>query len=240
MDTETVQLIIDSRESRLIEFISKQTQTSFTTGNLDLGDIIIKSSLPDAQFTLIFERKTYADLDSSIKDGRYREQKVRLLSTYQPYECSYIIEGDRSHRRTIQDSILDGVVFHTMYRDKMHVIFTDSMEDTATFVVKLFHKCQKNPQKFVATNSCVNSEYITNLKVKSKKSDNIDKKTCYILQLSQIPGISYRIATEIANKYPSMQELITAINSAQNKTDVFTCIDKIGKKKAQTIIDYIY
>jgi len=44
--------------------------------NLDIGDIIIYNG----SYKLIIERKTINDLVSSIKDGRYREQKMRLLS----------------------------------------------------------------------------------------------------------------------------------------------------------------
>ena len=57
---------------------------------LDIGDIHIKYN----DILYIFERKTVKDLISSIHDGRYREQKVRMLSCYSKYQLSYIIEED--------------------------------------------------------------------------------------------------------------------------------------------------
>ena len=44
---------------------------------LNLGDIVITHN--DKQ-VIVIERKTTNDLDCSIKDGRYREQKYRLLN----------------------------------------------------------------------------------------------------------------------------------------------------------------
>ena len=84
-----LEILIDNRENKLKEFFdnhvfkdSKQTP-EITYSNLDIGDIIIKK---DGKTLLIFERKSIPDLYSSINDGRYKEQKIRLLNNF-PLKC---------------------------------------------------------------------------------------------------------------------------------------------------------
>ena len=45
---------------------------------LDVGDVVLKTD--DGGTALVVERKTWADLASSLTDGRYAEQKARLLA----------------------------------------------------------------------------------------------------------------------------------------------------------------
>ena len=89
-----MELIIDNRETIKNYFIEKKNQNNYewvTFQNLDLGDYLFKYN---NQPILIIERKTIEDLASSIKDGRYREQKTRLLNTYNKKNILYLIEGD--------------------------------------------------------------------------------------------------------------------------------------------------
>ena len=45
---------------------------------LDVGDVVLQTD--DGGAALVVERKTWADLASSLTDGRYAEQKARLLA----------------------------------------------------------------------------------------------------------------------------------------------------------------
>lgn len=225
----SVTLYIDSRENKLIQYLT-DINVDFIQKQLDIGDIIIESNEP--QFNIIIERKTYSDLASSIKDGRYKEQKIRLLSANPGHNTVYIFEGNRME---IDQSILNGVIYHTMFRDKMHIIFTENIQETGKIICDIFEKCQKNPQKFVATET----DYISQIKIKKCKADNIDKKTCFILQLCQIPLISHVIAKEIASIYPSWKDLLRAFNETEDKIKLLTNIPMIGTKKAKMIIDYL-
>ena len=80
-------LLIDYREKSLKTYFETFDFTNdkhlkniiLKIENLDLGDIIIKK---DEKVILIIERKTLQDLYSSINDGRYKEQKVRLKTNY--------------------------------------------------------------------------------------------------------------------------------------------------------------
>ena len=72
-------LVVDNRESKIKTQFPQADTTTYE--NLELGDFVIR--LDNADF-LVFERKTIPDLAASIKDGRYADQKQRLLAHYDP------------------------------------------------------------------------------------------------------------------------------------------------------------
>ena len=89
-------IIIDAREHKLYEDIIARDLDTYNDKieiikeNIELGDIHIIYN----DIFFIFERKTTGDLQSSIQDGRYKEQKTRMLANYTQRQISYIIEGD--------------------------------------------------------------------------------------------------------------------------------------------------
>ena len=126
---------------------------------------------------------------------------------------------------------------HSIYRDKINIIFTKTIEETATFILILATKISDAPDKFVSSSK--ETSFIDNCKIKLKKIENIDKDTCYLMQLSQIPYISKEIAKKIMSVYPTLRSLITALDSTENKIKLLTDIDGIGVMKANKILDYI-
>ena len=78
-----------------------------------LGDISFNN---DENELLIIERKTLPDLLASIKDGRYREQKLRLINKQKEHiQIYYLIEGDIYRHK--QKDLIMSCVFNTMIRD---------------------------------------------------------------------------------------------------------------------------
>lgn len=239
-----LQLIIDIREGSLYESIIERDLEEYKDRieiiktTLDIADIHIKFN----NLFFVFERKTVPDLISSIKDGRYKEQKCRLLSNVNITNVSYIIEGDnviasQSYSKNI--NMLQGAYYHMMFRDNIRMIYTKNITETTTFILTLIIKMLENPIKFISNND---NNYCTSLKMKKKKIDNIDPTVCYIMQLCQIPHISNTIAQNIAKIFPTMKDLIYSIdklNSIDEKIDILMTIDKIGKEKAKNILKFI-
>jgi Holliday junction resolvasome RuvABC DNA-binding subunit len=83
--------------------------------------------------------------------------------------------------------------------------------------------------------------YVSTLKTKTTKIENIDKKNCFILQLCQIPMINHKIASKIANEFTCMRDFIKNLDSwAENDQISYLCsIENIGSKKAEKIIEYL-
>ena len=246
---DSIEIYVDYRETKLIHEFNNISQT-VTTKNLELGDILIVST-GTYPFTLLFERKANNDLEASIKDRRYSEQKKRILSTYTPHTCTYIIEGLGILDDAKQSQyILNSAIIHTMYRDHMHVVYTTTLKHTAAFIKSVYDRCVAHPSYFCeAPRAEAQQSYISNahnnsacVKIKSKKAENIDVATCYILQLCQIPGISHIIASEISKVYPTYMHLIDALRNCDThdkKLKLLKSINMIAAKKAAKIIEYI-
>ncbi len=234
-----MKLIIDNREKSIIPLF---TGIEYETANLDLGDFQIVN--PEGEIVLIVERKTQADLISSIKDGRHREQKLRLLNS-NVSNIAYLIEGknDIKYFRPTDKSSEVGSILNTMFRDKLFVIRTLDMEETVLYIKTLLKKFTKNDFKFE------NKDYSSVIKLKKKA--NLTPENCFIAQLSQIPGVSNTISKCIVEKYPSMSELCKNYQNIETKECIkllenLTFIQnsgksrKLGKVLSERIYNYLH
>lgn len=250
----SVAVRIDTREPNLRALLESYHQNSpqkdaiaLHVEPLDIGDALVEFG----STCIVFERKTCADLASSLKDGRYKEQKVRQLTKTLPRHVVYLLEGAPSPRTLLEDdfpvfglkpSVLSGMMVHTMLRDGIHVVRTSSTEETSSWIWTVALKCASNPQKIEAEGGSADApaNYLQHVKV--KKIDNITPSHCYIMQLCQIPNISVSIAREIAKAYPTMVGLLTALSQlsdAEARTKLLSEIPMIGKKRALTILGYL-
>ena len=118
-----MELIIDSREKKIIDTLNN-LETKYTVETLDIGDIIIRNN---NQNIIIFERKTYKDMLSSLKDGRYKEQKVRLVNELNNKRCVkifYILEGLKKDIKPYEYNTLLGVHVSCELRDAISILKT--------------------------------------------------------------------------------------------------------------------
>ena len=131
-----------------------------------------------------------------------------------------------------------------MYRDNINVLFTKNVKETVTLILLISTKMVDKPENFKAQSSKDNKEqkepieYIDVCKIKSKKISNIDKDTCYLLQLSQIPTISKQLAKNIKEVYPNLKSLL-AILEDEKKVEILMKISGIGLNKANKIVEYL-
>lgn len=237
-----LKIIIDSRETNLYNNIIERDldkyvdKITIVKQQLEIGDIHIQMD----DLIYVYERKTVNDLLSSVKDSRYKEQKSRLLSNYK--NVNYIIEGSDiiASNNKHNQNLLTSIYFNSTYRDNIKIFFTKNINDTITFLLMLSTKIIDKPHNFILNETQkTEPDYIDICKIKSKKSDNIDKETCYLLQLSQIPNISKQIAKNIKDVYPTMKILINTLATSENPNELLMKIPNIGKQKANKIIEYL-
>ena len=227
-------LTIDSREHELIQ-LCQEKQIPIQTGSLPVGDIMITWG----EQTLVFERKTMSDLAASIKDGRFREQKQRLTSTFPFHRITYIIESKPLILTTndtlygLDTKALISALISSRYRDGIQVIHTCTLHETLWYLQQIQHRMGEKTH--LVTDS--KEEYTATLKVKTKKIDNITPEICYLLQLSQIPTLSMTLAKDIATKYPTLSSLFTAIKEHGEKA--FCDIPGMGPKRIKTCMTYL-
>ena len=241
-------ITIDARETNIYNDIVSRDLDNYKdkiqiiSENLMLGDMHITYKT----LNYIFERKTLQDLQSSIVDGRYKEQKARLLSNTSQKYITYIIEGDNilsSNMYSKNKSMIQGAYLHTMFRDNIRIIYTKNIEETTTLILLLSTKIIDKPDKFLHEEYTADKCYTDFVKLKKKKIDNIDLKSCFIMQLSQIPMISNVIAKNIHLTYTSMGTLVKSLDkfeTVEEKIKELCKIDGVGKEKAASIIKYIF
>lgn len=218
---------IDTREKSLIEIFKEYYPTiPISIEQLDIGDVIITNDYCN----ILIERKTICDVLASIKDGRWKNQKQRILDNYD--KSLYIIENDDIFNN---DRRLSSAYINTLLRDRIPIIFTNSISNTAKAIKVIYDKLVDNPSRFVKKET----SYVNTVKTKTTKIENIDKKTCFILQLCQIPMINQKIASKIAEEHSSMKDFIATLEGWENPSEYLQAIDSIGVKKAEKIIEYL-
>jgi hypothetical protein len=247
-DGNKILITIDIRETSLYNDIidrdldNYKDKIQIISENLLLGDIHITYK----NITHIFERKTLQDLQASILDGRYKEQKARLLSNVSQKYITYIIEGDNILSSTSYDkykSMIQSAYLHTMFRDNIRILYTKNTMETTTLILLITTKILDKPEKFLHDEYTADKCYTDFIKLKKKKIDNIDAKSCFIMQLSQIPMISNVIAKNIYSKYTSMSNLVKLLDvfeTSELKIKELCKIDGVGKEKASLIVKYIF
>jgi len=219
-----IKIEIDCREKNILkDFLARdldiyKDKIEIISKNLELGDIII--NIESINKILYFERKTLSDLTSSITDGRYKEQKNRLLSNIDSNNITYIIEGDTINKSLLRNNTsIPSVYFRTLYRDNIKIIFTNNIQETVTFILSFVCNIIKYPDKYINNTNDTIATYLSNVQIKSKKIVNITPDNCYLLQLSQIPTISNIISKNIVEIYPNIRILIEKLDNCENEKE---------------------
>jgi ERCC4-type nuclease len=244
---------IDMREHDLFQYCKQILEKQFllndvllVSENLPVGDIIIADNLEEK---IIIERKTLADLASSIKDGRYNEQSYRLNGIpHHNHNIIYLIEGDVSKYNIFKSktdkNTLYSAMFSINYYKGFSVMRSNSMDESALMLCNMVSKMLKSDKlpyyrnlketsptvekttESVSTVEPIEDE-VQNSKdycsvVKKIKKDNITVENIGEIMLCQIPGISSVTAIAILSKFKNFPDLILEM-----KKDP-TCLNSIS------------
>ena len=227
-------IFVDTRECKLRELLEKNRET-FETKALELGDILIEH--PKRQ--ILIERKTIADFHASITDGRYKNQKLRLLEWRNKIDeqidarknIIYLFEEKQGDNK---DRAYWGALVNMIFRDNIGVIQCDGMVRTAQIITDIKKKLDED--KFDELES--GSRNIS-LEGYAKGKYNTPKH-CYLGQLSLIPGLSPAIAEKIAEKYPNMRALLDEMDVKELGNIRISEKRRLGDKLAEKIRTYIF
>ena len=201
------QLIVDQRESIKLSFSHLNPQFR----NLELGDYLI---ILDDKEVFIIERKTISDWMASIKDGRYHEQKIRLLAKYQKTQILFILEGEMYNDFTLYSSVIN-----TMFRDEFRVFHTSSERDTIILIENILKKFEKQKEEWIQPKEISYTSVLVD-QIVPKKSDNQTTDRIFSAMLSCIPGVSKLTANELVKIFPNMGVLCEKINSFSDREDM--------------------
>jgi ERCC4-type nuclease len=219
----TLSLHIDHRERALHDDLSTTLShvgaPSILMRPLDSGDCAL---FVDETMHTLFERKTFHDVAASLYDGRWSEQKHRMLS-HAPsviyifetqglalFDEEYVFHGG-IRIRSVCSAILNlWIHYH------IPCFITRSVSETATFLARFCEQVQKGhetphtPRSYdhALVKSCMSQ----------KRKGNHTPETFFLHCLHGVPGISTTLATNIAALFDnSFQRMCTYL---LNHTDV--------------------
>ena len=224
---------IDNREKDLIKLLLEKGH-DMTLENLDLGDIQFVD-IDTKEIIIIIERKTLSDLSASIKDGRYKEQKDRLIhSIKKSVRKIVLIEGTDISKFDLPAKTLNSIIINTMIRDNIHIHLTKNLEDTLEFIENILLQI---PKYYDSIRDEIVSGVITPFNNENschiKKKDNITQNICFRNMLCNIQGVSPKIADIYVNKYKNMENFITSLKKEGDKATIIKILgnEKLGDNK---------
>jgi ERCC4-type nuclease len=201
---------IDNRENDLIKLLQvRQEQVK----QLSVGDIWIGISGEQmVEQGLIIERKSIRDLEASILDGRYREQRGRILAYCQENNTRpmYILEGSLSSSTgRLQKSAILKFINRLVLHYQISVLQTNSTQETAELVKALIEQWgTEDPQKSIRKKT--DQVRVTDGIHIQKKVNALDHKTFAISCLAQCPGVSVKMADAIVTEFGTLADIMNA------------------------------
>jgi ERCC4-type nuclease len=200
----------------------------------------------EAGIYVLFERKTLYDLAASIKDGRYKEQSFRLENTIlHNHDIVYIIEGDLSRyderRGGISKTAIQSAMVSLLYYKGFSVYRTMNTDETAAFIMNFADKIESNCSSSSKRETEMagggglgyyrcrtvpgnippgeGDDGYSEVAVKKEKRDFITPKNIGEIMLSNIPGVSPKIAAAIMKKYNN--SMFEFLHDLKRKNDIF-------------------
>jgi ERCC4-type nuclease len=217
---------LDVREHALAEAM-RARGIRFEFRQLDTGDALL---VAESGFSWRLERKTWCDLEASIKDGRWREQRERMLAGRGETEwVGYVLEGAEVPLRFSKQ--IAGAWIHLELRDGLPVFRTRDVDETAWLLGELRRKIVETPASLEPMRPEERIRAHTRGLLQASKAANRSIPT---LMWAQIPGVSGEIAEELARRFPTMRaacDAVEAIGSHKIRVQFWAKIPHPGGKR---------
>ena len=238
----------DYREKLLLKLAPTVKELSPPVGDIWIGDL----SGTDLQAGgVILERKTGADLEASIMDGRYKEQRGRLLAYAAEHKVAvgYVIEGilDRLDGRLSESALLKHIT-RMQFHYQIPVVQTASAQETVRLAQLIEEQWIKDGGKFAyqacsvaggaaganaGTHAFQAASYI--------KSECRDTPETFLLgTLTQCRGISEGLARVIMAKFGTLETLMAATAADLVMVDPENPKRRIGKVVAERLYGLLH
>ena len=209
-----MKLVVDEREHELYEKLDILMCMQTRAGCVDLskevlpiGDVLIQTN--EGKDVLIIERKTFADLLSSIKDGRYEEQSYRLLNSsgFPPHSVFYLLEGMFSQLRTgLESKIIYSAMTSLQFFKGFSVHRAATIQESAEWILHMAEKIGREFSKGRIPYYLSNA-YLGNLhKSKNGEDASCPKNVLYPFSNRQSSNANDLTANETANETGDVAE----------------------------------
>jgi ERCC4-type nuclease len=208
-------LFVDNRERELIPMLNG---IGGIVKQLPVGDIWIGGAengeggdiTVHGEGCVVIERKSIRDLEASILDGRYREQRTRLVTFCQERgaRAMYLIEGSYySTTGRIGPRGLMKIVASLQLRHQICVMHTQNIGETAELVTALWEEYTKDPKQLSINTTPLRAVETVHI---HKKANSEDPHQFLTSIFALCPGISIAAAEKIANKFGCLENALAA------------------------------
>ena len=160
---------------------------------------------------MCIERKTVADVESSMMSGRLFDQIERLKKSYSA--PMLLLEGDKDSFR-LKSSVINGALAALYIDYGIEVIVSHSPADAAEIISS------------IARHEQVGSKREPSLKGAARAYTH-EQFQEYVI--GNLPGIGPKLARALLRHFKNIRNISNA------STEELTAVDKIGKKKAEAI-----
>eukprot|EP00924_Labyrinthula_sp_SR-Ha-C_P004014 maker-scaffold_3-snap-gene-11.2-mRNA-1 protein AED:0.00 eAED:0.00 QI:31/1/1/1/1/1/2/58/418 len=246
---QDIVLLIDHREKSNFDgsfFFDKLVGKGINVErrNLVLGDFcwIKRTSEGEKVLDVIIERKIASDLIASIFDGRYREQKLRLINCglKQPM---YLLEGQPTWNIENKKSKIFRTAASKITACEINVVYTKDSSDSVEALYHLHCYLKKHGEEF----SFEDFKEYNAFKFNQKRGSVENFEEMLISELVQIEGISFKYAATILSQYSFENHKQFVEFLVQNTTSQKYCFEdilpvggqrRLGKTGAQKIYKF--
>lgn len=197
-------LLLDTRERELILRFPEAPVRALPVGDIWIG----LSGEEIAPGGLVIERKAVADLEASCTDGRYREQRTRLLAycSARQARAVYIVEGvlDRLNGKKTREELWT-ILNRLQMRYGVAVLRTETLDETARLLYVLKDQLTKDPTVFQGQQLSYSD--VTSF---TKRGNKEDPKQFALAVLQQCPGVSVNGAKALYESLGSLDAVWSA------------------------------
>uniref|UniRef100_A0A0N5ASK4 Crossover junction endonuclease MUS81 n=1 Tax=Syphacia muris TaxID=451379 RepID=A0A0N5ASK4_9BILA len=205
-ENSEVVMIVDNREKHfdrdvrsVYNYLEAEMDSKFELRNLSVGDytwVLRSPEKVEVMLDYIVERKTFNDLSQSIRQGRYEEQKIRLLSIG-IRNVVYVVEGTGEPDAMIEQALVTTQVVNGFLLHK-----TSNAKETAKFL-NIITKRLKERTKITNELQMTFETFQKN----AKKTQRRCVKDIFMRQLTVCPQMSAIKAALITSRFPSLLAL---------------------------------
>lgn len=242
--TFEVILIVDQREK--IDIVSLEGSMRTETRTLACGDFLWiarprgiqpNDKTKDLVLDYVIERKTLNDLSSSIADGRFEQQKQRLLNcgVRRPV---YLIEDCANLRTMITSSGLAQAAVNILTHDGIDVERVKNVAHSNDYLISMTKCIEKLysakdlkscDQERLKSSDCSPFEFMTfsEFQTKGAKITNWTVREMFAKHLIQITGMSDKRVAVIIKQYPTLSALVRAYQKCSDEREKCDLLAKL-------------
>lgn len=243
---------VDTREGDLIRLLETSSDEKVEVKQLPIADLWIGTTNSATNSAtnvtqenphgiqengILIERKSIRDLEASILDGRYREQRGRLLAFCQETKTQpmYLLEGSLgSGTGRLQKKAILKFIHRLVLHYQIPVIQTASLQETAEVFLTLVEQWKEDPTALQRTRELVKVSDGIHVQ---KKVNAMDPRQFALHCLAQCSGVSVKMAEALLDQFGSLKGVMNAAVKEIQEVKVGT--RRVGPVVAQRIWDLL-